>query len=49
MNKYKLQVTGFSYKYILNTLNRNKIELYYIQEEKNKLINKLYKALSKNR
>ncbi len=38
MNKYKLQVTGFSYKYFLNTLIRNKIELYYIQEEKNKLI-----------
>lgn len=38
MNKYELQVTGFSYKYFLNTLIRNKIELYYIQEEKNKLI-----------
>jgi len=38
MNRYKLQVTGYSYKYFLSTLIRNKIELYYIHEEKNKLI-----------
>lgn len=38
MNRYKLQITGFSYQYFLNTLIRNKIELYSIKEEKNKLI-----------
>lgn len=37
MNKYKLQITGYSYKYFLNTLIRNKVELYYIHEENNKL------------
>lgn len=38
MNRYKLEITGFSYQYFLNTLIRNKIELYSIVEEKNKLI-----------
>ncbi len=38
MNRYKLQITGFSCRYFLGTLIRNKIELYSIEEEKNQLI-----------
>ena len=38
MNKYKLQITGYSLRYFLSTLIKKKVELYYIQEEKEKLI-----------
>ena len=38
MNKYKLQITGYSLRYFLSTLIKEKVELYYIQEEKEKLI-----------
>ena len=38
MDRYKLQITGHSLRYFLNYLIKNKIQLYYIQEEKSRLI-----------
>lgn len=38
MNRYKLEIKGYSTKYFLKNLIKNKIKLYHIEEEKNKLI-----------
>lgn len=38
MNRYQLQVTGYSLKYFLGNLIKQKIKLYSIEEHKNKII-----------
>ncbi len=38
MDRYKLQITGYSLRYFLNNLIKNKIQLYYINQTNDRLI-----------
>lgn len=38
MDRYKLKITGHSLRYFLNNLIRNKVQLYYIEDNKDSLI-----------